>query len=222
MKEALSNFSYQLLDIISSPLVGYLIGFLTSVYLVYWQFKRSTAGFRLTNVVKATRVITLKLEDPNDNYTGTLQNKYRFSFGVVIDWCSTTFGTHRISKVPGHFPPLVDINTDRWGKFKLYVRPVIEDLNPYSFLGWLPFSRRMKQLRTLVLLCNAIEAVVMELDAVVQIDQNKGTSIVKAENPGFTINIQGNESHKVEIDLLLAKYEELELAWHKWLDISSN
>lgn len=222
MKEALSNFSYQLLDIINSPLVGYLIGFLASVYLVYWQFKRSTAGFRLTNVVKATREITLKLEDSNDNYTGTLQNKYRFSFGVVIDWCSTTFGTQRISKVPGHFPPLVDINTDRWEKFKLYVRPVVEDLNPYSFLGWLPFSRRMKQLRALVLLCNAIEAVVMELDAVVQIDKNKGTSIVKAEDPGFTINVIGHEIYKTEIDHLTAKYTKLELAWNKWLNVALN
>lgn len=206
-------------DLITNPIMGYCIGFIASVYLIYFQFKKSSAGFRLQSVISSTQDIVDKLQDENDAYVGLLRNKYRFSLGVVIDLLATTFGTKNIIKIKSHFPALVNIDGGRWEIFLIYVRPVIQDINSYSFLGWLPFSKKMKQLKALVALCNAIEAVVAELDAVAQIDVNNSTTILKAEDVGLTINLVGNEKYESEIKLLYAKYEILETAWRNWLKL---
>lgn len=205
-------------NFITNPIIGYCIGFLVSVYLVYLQFEKSTAAFRLYNVILATKEIIEKLQDENDSYTGTLQNKYRYSLGVIIDWCASTFGTGKIEKVEGHYPPVVDINADRWEKFNLYVRPVIEDFNSFSFLGWLLWGKKMRQLRTLVTFCNSIESVVAELDLIVQIDKNNNTQIVKAQDPGLVIDVS-NTKYKREIEKLLSKYGQMEIAWKRWIKL---
>lgn len=221
MYEAWCNFTHDLLKVICHPITGYAIGFGVSVYLLYWQFKRSTGGNRITNVANATREIINKLQNTSDSYTGYLQNKFRFSLGVPIDWCGKTFGAPpNLPTKPNHYPPVVDLGgVDRWKKFRDNIRPVIEDVNPYSFLGWIPFNRRLKRLRKLVILCNAFEDVVMELDAVIQIQENNNIVIVKAEDPGFVIETQAHPAHKIAIEALLNKYAKLEVAWQCWLKV---
>lgn len=201
----------------TNPIVGYCIGFLTSVYLIFLQFKKSTAGFRLEHICIATKEIVAKLQDKNDSYTGHLQNKHRFSLGVLIDWCATTFGTNTIAKKQGHFPPVVDLNSDKWHKFELYIRPVVQDINSYSFLGWLPFNKKMNQLKAIVKLCNAVEEVVAELDSIIQIQINKKIKIIEPDDPGFRINEKDNSQYNSEIQSLLLKYKELEISWYNWL-----
>jgi len=224
------NLIYFLYKFITNPIVGYCIGFLSSIYLIYLQFQKSTSGYRLSNIIIATKEITSKLQDKNDKYVGTLQNKYRFSLGAIIARMATTFGTKYIPKQPGYYPWLITIRridnpidgnpwADRWIEFNTYVRPVIQDINSFAFLGWLPVGNRMKQLKALIKLCNKIETVVAELDAVKQIDINQKIEIIKPDSPGYTLHIDGNEQYINEYKQLIKVYGELEIAWLDWLNL---
>lgn len=59
-------------------LLSFIFGFLASltvgILLVYWQFLKSIAGYRVKKVEEATHAI-IKEEE----YVGTLRNRYRYS-----------------------------------------------------------------------------------------------------------------------------------------------
>ncbi len=163
------------MDAFLSPEVGaFCLGVVASLvaalYISYQQFIHSTAGYRVNMVTKAHHELTSP--DPK---TSPLRDKYRYSLGVIINDLHQSFKGGWLENGP--WPALVDNGEecppvtkseekgDRWHKFNLYIRPVIEDTNAYMFLGGLRFTPALRHLRKLTMLCNQLENVVMELDA---------------------------------------------------------
>lgn len=203
---------------IISVFLGTIGGLLVSLFVFYLQYKKSTASFRLKKVIDATKEAVQN--DKNNLYMGYMRNRARYSLGVIIDSLIKSYKTNDNNRIPNHYPNLIFITgKDRWDAFNFYVRPVIQDINPYSFLGWIPFNKEMKQLQLLVTLCNAIENVVSELDVVSLIEKNEEVKIIPEIVPGLMILKDGNEKYIDDIELLEKKYEELKNEWYKWLKI---
>jgi hypothetical protein len=94
---------------------------------------------------------------------------------------------------------------DRWEFFNSYVRPVVEDIDSYLFLGWFRISPLVRQLNLLGRLCYRLENVVAEFDA--------------AYEGGFAQLDQGNrvivEAEHGKAAQLRDAYKEL---YHAWTD----
>jgi len=134
-------------------LVGAAIGFFCNIIVgwdfSYKQFLSSTASHRIQMVIKATKdIIATPLEDYVKR--SRLRDQYRYSLGVMIDDLTKAFGRAETSfNRNGPWPLLVPYNEerpqdpmkgndgkplDRWHQFNKYVKPVVEDINPSSFL----------------------------------------------------------------------------------------
>lgn len=213
--------------------LGLLSGYVVTWFFFYYQFKKSSAGHRLRKVIDATKEFCQKTQN-----TSMLRDRYRYSLGVQIDAMLSTFGTDSSKDTSQNFPKFCEIKklskpkedgnpyADRWHQFDLYVRPVINDINPYSFLGWIPsfpflFSD-INSLKKLSALCFAIENVVSELDACKEYEIHHSipdSTILSDQNPpGITINFnQETEKHKPTYDRLFNSYKELRKIWFLWL-----
>jgi hypothetical protein len=150
---------------VASAALGFIVGILINVLFTYWQFKDSLAGNRVKMVAEGTREIIAKLRS-SDSYPGQLRNKYRYSLGVIIDDLSKMRSGG--FKDNGKWPLLVDnVDVDHWSRFIRYVRPVVDDINPYSVLAGFRDLRLplLGELHALINLCWQLEIVVSELDA---------------------------------------------------------
>jgi len=136
--------------------LGVIGSVIAALILIWIQFRYSTAGYRVDKVREATEKITA----PNAD-TSLLRNKYRYSLGVIIDDLHQSFKNGFNERGP--WPALVDNGDecepieanksgDRWDKFNRYIRPVVEDINTYSFVGLLQLSSSLRQLRLLTIL----------------------------------------------------------------------
>jgi len=189
--------------------LGVIGSVIAALALIWIQYQQSTAGYRVAKVREATEKITTSNAD-----TSLLRNKYRYSLGVIIDDLHQGFKDGFNERGPwpvlvdngDECEPQVDKSGDRWDKFNRYVRPVIEDINTYSFVGLLQVSSSLRQLRLLTILCHKLEDGVSETDAAF------GNGLVcNKDNRTF---IRKNVTENIE-DLTKAYYE-LYLAWRNW------
>jgi hypothetical protein len=202
--------------------VSFILGFLASaiagLLLSYLQFSFSTAGYRVKMTVQATRKI-VKARAENA-YTETLRDKYRYSLGVIIDELAATFGTTDDFQENEPWPRLVNSSIhlgddpqtekkDRWSLFDQCIRPVIQDINIYSFIGWFRLCPTICQLSALVRLCNRLETVVGELDAAF------GGGLVGLDTKDKVVRQPTTDPAKVQS--LKKKYCDLHKAWLVWL-----
>jgi hypothetical protein len=209
-------------------LTGILAGFIVSLVLFLDQFSFSLAGSRVKETVKATKEIT-KLQD-----RAGARNRYRYSLGVIIDTLDQTWNSSEFRE--DEWPPLVhfspeklcvanekgepDSEADRWALFNEYVKPVIENVNSFSFLGrqYLDFARifrkgpEIRQLTALTDFCNQLRAVVSEFDAAY------GNNLVKMVKVNNKVVIQPvSDASPQDIKPLREAYRELHRAWGEWL-----
>lgn len=220
-------------------LLGGIIGFFTNVLVMYLQFKSSvTGGQRVKWVRDATEVITAS------SNRGPLRDRYRYSLGVAIDVLDKAFSPD--FNEDGAWPLLIEVTEvtdedgkkatprkvtpekDRWSWFAERVRPVIADINNYSFLAAKAFRffddlssgpPLLSQLERLSQLCIKIEEVVMLTDAafenqpVVECRQveNKWRLFPKITEVADTDNRLQN---------LKDGYKKLHQAWRNWLNVA--
>jgi len=216
-------------------LIGFVINLITAVLVSYYQFQFSTAGYRVKSTAKATEEIykahtdEKKANTEKNHYIGQLRNKYRYSLGVIIDilvqiWEKDGREDARPRLV--HYKQkkgcIYDRDgnegkgADRWDFFNQFIRPVIEDINTYSFIGWFGWCplcpRRIRQLSSLTKLCSQLETVVSEFDAAygedlvtIEKDEVKPTSKPDPEKMRETLG---------EV------YSSLHDAWQEWLGLS--
>ena len=192
------------MSIVTSVLIGRII--------LLFQYKQTTAGFRLYKVAAATHTIlaSKNAEQGVDNIVDSL----RYSAGKLMYRCYRAFGETSHENTHHQYPLLVnDLNevADFWNFYTTHVRPVINDVNNNSFIGWLP-TREMRRLRSLVKLCNQVECVISELILV----DNKTISTC--------LTIVGNDvvqfikADDVQELLSLKKaYDKLSVCWFTWL-----
>lgn len=183
--------------------LGVIFGFFANALVVYWQFRGSTAGHRVGWVADATR----ELETPSK--TGPPRSKFRYALGVIIDDLRKM--QEDGTKDDGKWPLLAG-NKDRWERFNKYVRPVLDDINNYSFLGWKGFFflPRSRQLRNLAKLCVQIEDVVMRIDAACE-----RPAVAEIIDGGIS-PIDGVADEDGRLQLLEEGNIELYKAWQRW------
>jgi hypothetical protein len=190
-------------------LIGVFLGFMGNVVLVCFQFKGSVAAKRVDWVRDATEAFL-----PKDLETGQARNKYRYSLGVIIDDLSRCRDDGM--KNNGYWPSLADKMDDRWDRFNRYVRPVVDDINNYAFLGGdriiRKFSTKLRQLHYLALLCFEIENAVMRIDAAAE-----NPSVIEISDEGIS-PISGKEDDP-QIITLKDGFVELYQAWQDWLQV---
>lgn len=203
-----SKFLVDALQILVYPLVLFVLGYYLSTLVIYHQFKDSIGGHRVVDVARATHEFT----QPNPN-TSVLRNRYRYGLGVIIDDLRQM---DEQGLKEGKCPLLIDKDSDRWERFDKYVRPIMNDINAYSFLAvYSPLSPLLRQLDSLTNLCRAIEIVVMELDAA--FENPPVTEWKKAEDAeDYEIEIIGNANDSRVITLTNA-LKELSNSWQAWL-----
>jgi hypothetical protein len=222
---------------------GVVSDFGVSLCLSYCQFRHSTANYRLEKTLEATKKM---IESPEDR--SPLRDEYRYSLGVIIDhleqvWEKDDF---KDDKWPCLFNfkdengrlDLTDRNekrgkvADRWDWFDQYIRPVIVDVNAYSFLGrqrlvhrlvgwlWLfrPFSEKIDQIDALTKLYNQLETVTSKFDAAYQVDPD----LVEPAKADEKVVIQptSEPDPKGLREALRKAYCDLYHAWREWRELS--
>ena len=196
-------------------IAGVIAGVLGGIILIYLQFLRSTGKHRVELVSKATKDFFADNRD-----TTMLRNKNRYSLGVIIDEMVQCFGRNDFDP-EGNWPVIAEDQNekgekiDRWGRFNEYIRPVIDDINPYSFLGGFRIFRVFRwlnELHILTKLCNQLELVVAELDAVFE------ANLVTKQKTGISPTPNGRDDPRIT-DLREA-YRQLHQVWQQWLQIS--
>jgi len=207
-------------------IISYILGFLASLtcglLLIYWQFTKSIAGYRLKKVEEATHLIINETKS-TISYTGTLRNRYRYSLGVIIDLLIKTFGTKDIPKSEGSYLSMLTVEGDGWHRFNFYVRPVINDINNFSFIGWLTLLPQMKKLKILLNLCIQLENITAELDSIRLYSNSKGLNILSIKDgPILEIIEQKDASANAKIKILKNEYALLEKYWNEWLKVIGN
>jgi hypothetical protein len=205
-------------------LAGFVLGIVGALIIAYWQLHASTTGYRIRMTVDATKALTDLTEQSSKS-----RNRYRYSLGVVLNQLADAFPRDTEFNPDGDWPCLVDFNTnnpkaplkndagqniDRWALFDRYVRPVINDINPYSFLRWIKIHPTILQLDGLIRLCNQLEAVISELDAALEGD-NPTVEVKMITESKAVIHVK--DSSKVEP--LRNEYKQLHAAWHEWLRV---
>lgn len=197
--------------------IGFLASFLVGQALTYWQFNKSIAGYRLNKVILATREI-IKTK-ASKSYTGPSRNRYRYSLGVIIDGLIGTYGTKEIKKRKDLLPPMIHEEGDGWETFNKYVRPVLNDLNAYSFIGSLIFIPKMRKLKTLIALCEQFENITGELDAIRELAKSEKVEIFEFQGGAIKICRTDNQKIIDQVDNLLKENDLLEERWKKWLKL---
>ena len=157
-------------------------------------------------------------------------------FGVIIDILDQTWKSDKFKE--DEWPCLInftfedgqpclanerqepDPKADRWALFDEYIRPVIKNINNFSFLGIHDLARhlfpksKICQLNALTELCSRLRAVVSEFDAV----YDSGlVRMVKANNDEIVIQPVSNANPQ-DVEQLRKAYCELYKAWNEWLD----
>lgn len=203
--------------------LGFLASLLVGIVLIYWQFIKSMAGYRLKKVEDATCLIVNEMRS-TISYTGTLRNKYRYSLGVLIDMLTRTFGAKDIPKLEGQFPSMLNNAGDGWDLFNKYVRPVINDINDFSFIGWFTLLPQMKKLKKLLNLCKQIENLTAELDSIRLYAISMRIKILDIKEEGSILEIieQKDAGSNAKIKILKNEYDLLEKSWNEWLKVTLN
>lgn len=235
-----------IISLIIGAFAGYWINVAVAWKISHSQFLSSIAGHRINMTVKAT-VEIINSPRKNSDQRSRLRDKYRYSLGVIIDILERSFGKDAFS-TEGPWPCLTEVNKenltenplkndkgediDRWRYFDNYVRPVVQDINSYSFIGksrWLRLSRRRRetinQLDKLTQLCNQLEVAVSVLDAaleqksLVEFYQEGSEVMIK---PKLMIDGEEWKDHeKGVVRNLIDEYNKLHAAWIEWLRVSN-
>ncbi len=233
-------------NLFAGVILGFILGmfgdFFVSLCLSYSQFSSSIAGHRVKSTARATDKICEAIEPSKDQSkqgkpteqgktTEKLRNIYRYSLGVAIDNLAGAFGTKPNDKFQenGPWPSLVekdcfdDPGKDRWDWFNQRVKPVTENIDDYSFLGKYHFllslfhKKELSQLDALVKLCNQLETVVCELDAILEARNGKGKPLWIKLNKDE--RIEPTDAASDQVKQLREEYRKLHQAWQKWLPL---
>lgn len=234
-----------LINIIIAIMTGVVAGLMTSTIVNLRGFldSASRARYRVRETVKTTKEIL----DKSKNRSRT-RSRHKYSLAVIIDTLEQTW---KSGFKEGIWPPLVhfreqdgrlvdqkqepDPNADRWDLFNQYVRPVIEEIEPFSNLSKYPFwllslstlfppvkeprrqiRQEVRQLDALTKLCNHLESVVAELDAAFE---KKNLVELTKLNDGNVAIIPTDDAINSEskvIEQLRNKYCDLYRAWLNW------
>lgn len=155
--------------------LGAIIALFSTYWFFYSQFIKGNGGRRMMTIKEATDKFNTEFKKRKEEQNiGAIRNEYRYGLAVIIDELEQI--DLNGFKPDGIIPTLivcgidengVDHGADRWDRFNLYVRPVIEDINAYALLRTLSshIFPTVRQLAKLVDLCNQLEIVVMHLDA---------------------------------------------------------
>ncbi len=240
-----------LINIIIGIVVGLVTGLVTSTIVNSRGFldSASRARCRVRKTVEATKEIF----DTSKN-RGRTRDRHRYSLAVIIDNLEQTWRSNFREDL---WPSLVNLgrqndgqqslvnqqqnpdpNADRWDLFNQHIRPVSEQIEPFSNLSKYPFwllwtstlfppiresrqqiRKEILQLEALIKLCKQLESVVAELDAAFEkknlvepIELNDGHYAIKPTDDAL------NSESKI-IEQLRNKYHNLYTAWLNWLSI---
>jgi len=209
-------------NFITNPITGYLIGFVLAVLLTHWQFSKSSAGRRINKILKAVADFRNAKVDFNDNGSkAILRNSNRFSLGVTIDRLNNVYDAKGENIRNNYLPNFIDYETDtsskdRWGFFNTRIKPVIDELSQYSFLGWFWFGK-LKKLKAILNLCYRIQSIVEIHDAIMGSDLKKAIEFDQPYREYFKINESKDWLEKLEIE-----YKELASEWKKLVRFAEN
>lgn len=221
-------------SIITNPIFGYVIGFLSAIGLIYWQFCKSIANRRLMKIQDALgRIIKERNDGKNgkedDRTIAMLRNKYRFSLGVTIDRMTNTYDANGNRILNDFLPNFINYKPekstnkkeetilketgDRWNYYKDRIRPVIDDLTQFAFLGWIP-SRKMKMLKLVVSFCYSVQSIVELHDAVMDKEEAKAGIVFDEPNRSyFKIVKQEDQVANDWLTELENEYNKLAITW---------
>ena len=139
---------------------------------------------------------------------------------------SRTFGANSKPKRKGEYISMLKKDKDGWELFNLYVRPVINDINNFSFIGMFDFipimRKKIIKLKKLMNLCVQLEDLTAELDSIRLYEKRKKIKILDIKTKGGKLEIidQGldDEANK-SIQMLKDEYNKLEIRWKEWLKV---
>ncbi len=225
------RFIYKILT--SDLFIGVIAGFIITWYFFYKQFRKSTGGIRIKKVVDATKEYPINETDKAIKKTKVqmFRDRYRYSLGVIIDDMIQVYEYNSENTQDKRHPLFPNLTKDleknsypdRWQKFDDFVRPVINDINPYSFLGWLNIFqiKNIRQLKSISKLCISLEEVFSELDACKEYEISKEIAdnhiLDTKSGTGLKIKLENvKDEDKMNYDKLTEAFQNLEKSWEHW------
>lgn len=222
-------------------LLSILAGIIGTVIILWIQFKKSTNNHFLKQIELATKELLNEfkeqknLTEQKSSQRSALRNIYRPYLSVIIDRLFHSYGGGGLEPVyqnglqvhPCLIHYRVDPETgeaeDRWHTFNLYVERLINPLNSYTFLAYIPGinkTKKIKKIEALALLVNQIELIVGIHDGV--IDNEAKQYVAPESNEQSTFIIKEGHNHKIAlINRFETELEKLKNYWLKWVELST-
>lgn len=211
-----------------SLFIGILGSFIVAWVFFYMQYNKSTAAYRIRQIEEATKkIIDAKKKNRENREIAMLRNNYRFSLGVALDRITKTY-SNSSSPLEYPYPNFIDYNEDEkgnrsdgWGFFLGRIKPVIDDINQYSFIGWMPFPQR-KKLKIIVNICYQLQKIVETHDAIMDNSATKELIVFElTDREFFKINNSDDLFVQEWKTKLETEYNLLETYWREWISIIS-
>lgn len=196
---------------------GFAMSLVASYWIIYEQFEHGVGGYRMSVVAEATHKFHEEFKKPaGTRITSPIRDKYRYGLGVIIDDLEA-MDEHGYKDFGKKVCPCLAENGDRWGRFNDYVRPVVDDINAYSFLRkFSSTAAPLLQLGALMDLCIQIEVVVMHLDAAFdEAPPIAAWKEVPEQGSGEHIVIVGDTTDS-RVVVLNEEFVKLKGAWGAW------
>ena len=190
--------------VIVNPLIftlSFAVGVIVNEVHSYSQFEKSTAYYRLHEVIKATNELLKPSAD-----TGSLRSRYRYSMGVIIDNLRSLEDQINSGMIwPALTERSMENHTDGWALYDRYVRHVANDISGYTFV--------VPELQKLSNVCSALETVVGTLDAALE-----NPPLIDVKNSSVTIRADV-ELDDARIKAMKEAYTNLNIIWKEWLSM---
>lgn len=212
-----------------SIFIGVLGSFIVAWVFFYMQYNKSTAAYRIRQIEEATKkIINAKKKNGENREIAMLRNHYRYSLGVVLDRITKTY-LNSSSSLEYPYPNFIDYDEDGkgnrscdgWRFFIERIKPVIDDINQYSFIGWMP-SPYHKRLKIIVNICYQLQKIVETHDAIM--DNSATIKLIAFELPYrefFRINNSDDLFVQKWKTKLETEYNLLESYWREWVSTIS-
>lgn len=188
--------------ILTSIITSVFTTFLLSRVYLNLQYLHSNAGQRQSQIIKATRSVFEQQLTDEDRYS--LSKVYHTSLGPLF----YRLYTFEQDAAGATLPCLNGMGKEGWHFYDQYIRPVRNDMNNNSFIGWLPYFANVERLKVIWKMCQRTE----ELITQVELLKMEG----KVSITGNQLLISSSAKEDPEVRRLVLGYEDLYALTKKW------
>lgn len=205
-----------LTSIICSSICSFLIG---RIYLNR-LYASSNSGHRQAAIILATKEILADAGEKRTVFSNALLKRHRHSLGALLQRMLHAYG---VEDVPATMAPRLtnEGDIDIWSFYEENIRPVKEDMNNNSFIGWLSFVHNVKLMTTLWDICHISEDIITNIAVIEAISVERNLPLpYTLQNELLELSSLAENDYGHYFTQLKQQYDQLQHKWRRWLKLN--